>query len=231
MLTGTRVPGYGWSELATTNAPVADEPVEAVFQINENPILPARIIFFFPPLLYPTYHLPPPSYLPSTSPLLPTTYQPLPPHSIARVPETSNETELGAGAWRGASNNRAVEASAGPTREQERDPSKHLTFFFSCFFCLFVCPQVTFVRKKEEEESDDSNATFTFFFLFLCFLFFFFMQRKKKRKKKVTTTVVTFFFLLCNCSAAPRKRQQQPSIVTFFFLLWSFTATPRRRRQ
>jgi hypothetical protein len=53
--------------------------------MNENPILPARIYIFFPPLFYPkifhplTYHLPPPSYLPSTSPLLPTTYQPLPP--------------------------------------------------------------------------------------------------------------------------------------------------------
>jgi hypothetical protein len=78
---------HGWSELAATNAPVADEPVEAVFQMNENPILPARIFFFFPPLLYPkifppptspllptiylpppTYHLPPPSYLPPTNP-------------------------------------------------------------------------------------------------------------------------------------------------------------------
>ncbi len=71
----------GWSELAPTNAPVADEPVEAVFRMNENPILPTRIYFFstsslpqnFPPsyLPPPTYHLPPPSYLPPTSPLTP----------------------------------------------------------------------------------------------------------------------------------------------------------------
>jgi hypothetical protein len=41
------MPVRGWSELAATNAPVADEPVEAVFRMNENPILPARIFFFF----------------------------------------------------------------------------------------------------------------------------------------------------------------------------------------
>jgi hypothetical protein len=37
----------GWSELAPTNAPVTDEPVEAVFWMDENPILPARFFFFF----------------------------------------------------------------------------------------------------------------------------------------------------------------------------------------
>jgi len=101
----------GWSELAATNAPVADEAVEAVFRMNENPILPARIFFFhlfptpkFSPLLpttylsHPTSHLPPSSYLPLTSPLLPTTYQPLPPYSIARAPDTLSGSELGAGA-------------------------------------------------------------------------------------------------------------------------------------
>jgi hypothetical protein len=67
----------GWSELAATNAPVADEPVEAVFRMNENPILPAQIYFFF--------HL---FSTPKFSPLLPTTYQPLPPHSIARAPSS-----------------------------------------------------------------------------------------------------------------------------------------------
>jgi len=104
----------GWSELAPTNAPVADEPVEAVFWMDENPILPARFFFFFPPLLYPkifsrpTYHLPPPvlpttylppSYLPPTSPLLPTTYQPLPltPSPELLALETLSGSELGAG--------------------------------------------------------------------------------------------------------------------------------------
>jgi hypothetical protein len=89
----------GWSELAPTNAPVADEPVEAVFWMDENPILPARFFFFFhlfstpkfSPVL-PTTYLPR-SYLPPTSPrptyhlpppVLPTTYLPpsyLPPTS------------------------------------------------------------------------------------------------------------------------------------------------------
>jgi len=82
----------GWSELVATNAPVADEPVEAVFHINENPILFAQIIFFFPPLLYL-----PPSYLPSTSPLLPTTYHPLPP-SLHRQSSRDVERELEPGA-------------------------------------------------------------------------------------------------------------------------------------
>jgi len=40
-LTSARSLTLGWSELAPTNAPVADEPVEAVFWMDENPILPA----------------------------------------------------------------------------------------------------------------------------------------------------------------------------------------------
>jgi hypothetical protein len=64
--------------------------------MDENPILPARFFFFFPPLLYPkifprpTYHLPPPSYLPPTNPT--------PPHSIARALKTSGGYGAGAGA-------------------------------------------------------------------------------------------------------------------------------------
>jgi hypothetical protein len=92
----------GWSELAPTNAPVADEPVEAVFWMDENPILPARFFFFFfhlfsTPKFYPvlpTTYLPP-SYLPPTNPT--------PPHSIARAPETSGGCGAGAaGAGAGA---------------------------------------------------------------------------------------------------------------------------------
>ncbi len=117
----------GWTELAATNAPVADEPVEAVFRMNENPILPTWIFFFFPPLLYPKIFPPP------TSPLLPTTYQPLPPHSIARAPETLNKSELGAWSRLGAGASLELGAAgAGPTQ----DPGKH---FFLCLFCLFVC--------------------------------------------------------------------------------------------
>ncbi len=99
----------GWSELAPTNAPVADEPVEAVFRMNENPILLTRIFFFhlfstpkFSPLLPPPSYLPstspllpttyPPPYLPPTSPLLPTTYQPLPP-SLHRQSSRNVERE------------------------------------------------------------------------------------------------------------------------------------------
>jgi hypothetical protein len=37
-------PPDGWSELAPTNAPVEDEPVQPVLRMN---ILPARCVFFF----------------------------------------------------------------------------------------------------------------------------------------------------------------------------------------
>jgi hypothetical protein len=80
---------FGWSEPSVTNALVADEPIEAVFRMNENPILPARIYIFFhlfstpkfSPLLPttylspPTYHLPPPSYLPPTNPSPPSLHR------------------------------------------------------------------------------------------------------------------------------------------------------------
>jgi hypothetical protein len=88
--------------------------------MHENPILPARIYIFFPPLLYPknfpppTYHLPPPSYLPPTNPS--------PPHSIARALEMSSGSELGvgelgAGAW-------SSELGAGEWLEPEWDPRR-----------------------------------------------------------------------------------------------------------
>jgi len=52
-----RTKNQGWSELAATNAPVEDERVQPVLRMN---ILPARGVFFFSPLLCPTY-LPPPT--------------------------------------------------------------------------------------------------------------------------------------------------------------------------
>jgi hypothetical protein len=57
----------GWSEPTATNAPVEGEPVQPVLRMN---ILPARRDFFFHLLSAPKF---------STSPLLPTTYQPHPP--------------------------------------------------------------------------------------------------------------------------------------------------------
>jgi len=88
----SKTPLGGWSELAATNALVADEPVEAVFRMNENPILPARIFYFFPPLLYPKIFPPP------TSPLLPAIYLPpptyhLPPPSLHRQSSRDVERE------------------------------------------------------------------------------------------------------------------------------------------
>ncbi len=81
----------GWSELAATNAPVADEPVEAVFWMNKKSHTPCPHNFFFHLFSTPKFS---PSYLPSTSPLLPTTYQPLPP--LTPSPELQRR-------WAGAS--------------------------------------------------------------------------------------------------------------------------------
>jgi len=141
----------GWSELAATNAPVADEPVEAVFWMNENLILPTRIIIFFstsslpqnfPPsylpstsLLLPTFYLLPPTYLLLPT-LLPTTYQPHPPslhrqssRDLERLWSGSWSCGCGAGAGAGAG---PAGVGAGPTHPRK---CKMLTFFF-CLFCL-----------------------------------------------------------------------------------------------
>ncbi len=75
--------------------------------MNENPILPARIFLIF-------FHL---FSTPKFSPLLPTTYQPLPP-SLHRQSSRDVERE---GAW---------SKGTAPTR----DPGKH---FFLCVY--FVC--------------------------------------------------------------------------------------------
>jgi len=56
--------------------------------MNKNPILLAHMDFFFPTSSLPQNF--PPSYLPPTNP------SPL--HSIARAPEMSSESKLGAGA-------------------------------------------------------------------------------------------------------------------------------------
>jgi hypothetical protein len=115
-LTGI-APYGGWSELAATNAPVADEPVEAVFRMNENPILPARIFFFH---LFST---------PKFSPLLPTTYQPLPPHSIARAPGSRDVERERAWslepAWSGSELGAWNELAAWSLERLEPDP--HMT--------------------------------------------------------------------------------------------------------
>ncbi len=134
----------GWSELAATNAPVADEPVEAVFRMNENPILPAQIFYFFstsslpqnfPPLLPttslppPTYHLPPPSYLPPPSPLLPTTYLPPPTYHLPTPPPSLHRQS-----------SKDVERERAWSLERlEPLPCRTQVSIFFFVFILFVC--------------------------------------------------------------------------------------------
>ncbi len=84
---GKNVNFNGRSEPAATNAPVEDEPVQPVLRMN---ILLAHRIFFFHLLSAPKF---------STSPLLPTTYQPHPP-SLHR--QSSRDLErLWSGSWSG----------------------------------------------------------------------------------------------------------------------------------
>jgi len=69
--------------------------------------------------------------------------------------------ELGAGAW----SSRAIEAGAGPTREQERDPGKHLTFLLLVSF--LVSSSCCGVALQLHEEGDDNNTVAFFFFFVL----------------------------------------------------------------
>jgi len=179
--------------------------------MNENPILPARIIIFFPPLLYPkifpppTYLLPPPSYLPPTNPS--------PPHSIARAPETLSGNKLGAGASRGASSSRAVEAGARPTWEQERDSGKHLTFLLLVSFLVSSsCCGVALQLHK----GDSSIAAVTFFFLFFCC---------------AALCLFFLFFLIAMCFSLQRCKEGDGSNAIAFFVFCCAVVGQQRRRR
>ncbi len=160
-----RVPCEGWTKIPSS-LPAYIYFSHLFSSPKFSPLLPSTY------LSPPTYHLPPPSYLPPTSPFLPTTYQPLPPaHSIARALETSSRSELGAGelgrelgagAW-------SSELGAGERLEPERDPGKHLTFFFLVYFvCLFVellcttAPQDTL--RFAAQHSEEGNVALQLFF-------------------------------------------------------------------
>ncbi len=118
----------GWSELAATNAPVEDEPVQPVLRMN---ILPARGVFFFSPLLCPTYlppptlNLPPPSYLPPTNPTPPSLHCQ---SSSCGAEAVAVELLL----WSCCCGVRA--GARAPTRPTHPRSGKMLTFFF--FFCV-----------------------------------------------------------------------------------------------
>ncbi len=127
---------HGWSEPAATNAPVEDEPVQPVLRMN---ILLARRDFFFHLLSAPKF---------STSPLLPTTYQPHPP-SLHR--QSSRDLEwLWSGSWSCGCGAGArvgpAGVGAGPMRPRK---GKMLTFFFVFFIC--------FVWRRLEKSSSSSS--------------------------------------------------------------------------
>ncbi len=135
----------GLSELAATNAPVEDEPVQPVLGMNQNDIRTAQIFIFSPASTLPQNISPLPTFLPSptsylptptspllpTYPLLPTTYQPLPPHSIARALSSKDvERER---VWSGLEVGTSLELGAAGARPTQ-DPCKHFSYSQSSFF-------------------------------------------------------------------------------------------------
>jgi hypothetical protein len=81
------VGNLGWSELATTNAPIEDEAVQAVLGMNQKHILPYPkflgffSLFFAPKIFLPTYL--PPTFLPfPISLLLTSPFLLIPPHFV-----------------------------------------------------------------------------------------------------------------------------------------------------
>ncbi len=146
----------GWSELAATNAPVEDEPVQPVLRMNI--LLVGGVFFFFTSSLP---HLPPPSYPPSYLPNptyhLPPPYEPHPPlHSIARARVVERKLEL----WSCCCGVRA--GARAPTRPTCPRSGKMLTFLF--YFCVcFVWRGIAALR-----------CNFSFFFFLFFFVFFFF---------------------------------------------------------
>ncbi len=116
--------------------------------MDENPILPARFFFFFPPLLYPkifprpTYHLPPP-VLPTTYLPPPTYHLPTPP-PLTPLPElqrpraaVERELELWLWSWSG------VAGVGAELLELERDPRAHekvrsLLLFLACLLACYA---------------------------------------------------------------------------------------------
>ncbi len=185
----------GWSELAATNAPVEDEPVQPVLRMN---ILLAGGVFFFhlfsapptSPLLSPL--LPPQSYLPPTSPLR----TPPPPHSIARARVVERKLEL----WSCCCGVRA--GARAPTRPTRPRLGKMLTFLF--YFCVcFVWRGIAVLRCSAAQRCNFSFFFFSFFFFLFFFVFFFF----------------SFFFVFFFFSFFFFRKEGDGS--AFYFLCWA----------
>jgi hypothetical protein len=92
--------------------------------------------------------------------------------------------ELAARAWKGASSSRAVEAGAGPTWEQERDPGKHLTFFL---LVSFIVSSSCCGAALQLHEEGDANNTVAFFFV---------LQKKKEATIAMLPSPSFFVFFL-----------------------------------
>jgi hypothetical protein len=137
--------------------------------------------FFFSPPLCPEI-----LYLPPTSPLLPTTFQPHPPslhHQNSRDLEQLRPRAAGAGVrefelwlWSGSWSGWSRSGTHAPTKPTRPRGGKTLTFFFVFSIC-FVWRRQRCVAKpssyflfavQEKTEEGDGSVVIAFFFLFLC---------------------------------------------------------------
>jgi hypothetical protein len=127
----------GWSELAPTNAPVEDEPVQPVLRMN---ILPAPRVFFFHLMCFFFFtsslpHLPPPSYPKPTSPSY---LQPTNP-----TPPPSPELDL----WSGSSSCGAVESEQELERPPDPRPHDQVKYLFFILFWFVLFEEASKLRS------------------------------------------------------------------------------------
>jgi len=105
----------------------------------------------------------------------------------------SLEHELGGELRAGALSSGAVEAGAGPTREQEWDPGKHLTFFFLGSFVVYRHLLLPIVELHCSSTKKATAATPSPSSSSLC------CKKNKKRRRRQR---LLFLFFLLHCAIA-----------------------------
>ncbi len=163
--------GLGWSEPAATNAPVQDEPVEAILRMNKNPILPAHMFFFSHLLSTPKFsHLLPTTYLPP-----PTYHLPPPPPPPSLTPSPELEPGVGAGdLW----------------LELERDPRGTQVNTFFLFFIFFFFLQCKNAQKRRRRQLCYRRLLFVALHCCRRLLFFLFFAVQERAKKKAMVAML-----------------------------------------
>jgi hypothetical protein len=219
---GTWFGRLGWSELATTSAPVQDETVQAILGMNQKHILFPCLRNFQPPSLPQNFPLlptspPPPTYLP-----FPTSFSSFPAHSISRAWESSRAWKSSR-AWITQSleemwDTRLEEGGELNVEGMWRRESKRSTS-----------------SQMQKWEKKCKFPTFSAFYFFLYGFFFFCLRRKKCQGEKRLKQK--------GRNKRPKSERVEvefegklPPFSAFFFLLYGFffwfekKKMPRRKR-